>query len=964
MGHTLKAQDFNFQRTNYTIEDGLPSNECHRVLQDDEGYIWIATDRGLVKYDGYEFRTYGIKDGLLDISCLGLKMDVNGQLWARTLSNKFFLYNSNSDSFINYQHQQTLDPYIKQLRVLDFHIDSMMNLACAVEGIGFLIISNDGTPSLERDSRKEGMAPYLTKSFNTDILISSNDRGAAPDFPLVNMNRDSNEISSERFEIVYNDEVVIDIPYSLIKNTVFKGIRLSDKNSVLSLGGLGLFFQDEKYLSKRDAAITSVIQYGNSFISCEIQNKGVKFFQNYSNLTKDIYFKRIAHISASDILKDRNDDLWISTLSNGLIYLKQNEISQIRPAGIRSEIISGVASGPQGLYFLENKTRLYYLENKESAVELYYDPESELRHLDYSKAFNELVLSKRHSGRINHSHEFMPIYHSYPTNQGQRITGLTNSNRALCFDDDFILINATSFLQYRNLDSLQIYYPDMVENDIRVLSGVKLAPDDFLLGTNSGLVSFRGKEISKTNNLPTELRARINDIKQLDNTFIFATQGYGLVFWDLSKELTILDKKNGLLSDNIEDVFIDSKKNVFVSSNSGLTKLWFDENDSIIIKSYTTFHGLPSNEVNNVAEHNDTIYIATGKGIGVLSDSPSFVEKQIIEIINRKANGQPIEDINRFSHSENNLQIEYKTVDFSMLSKIPYRYRLDENEWTNTNATNTTFPALQPGSYSFQVQSQNIDGIWSDSATWDFEIAQPWWRTTAFYFLSGFSFMGLVFLFYKYRTRQLKDQLKVESEIRELERSALQAQMNPHFIFNCLNSIQRFIMENDKMQAMDYLAKFAKLIRQSLNASAQNKISLQEEITMLQNYLELEKLRFKEKFDFKIKVDEKLNPEEVSLPPLLVQPYVENAVIHGMKQKVSGGLITISLRKNNPKELEIVVTDNGVVRQEPGSTEHKSLGMSITSQRIAYNNNVIGKTLQINPEYTDAGTTVRITLKV
>ena len=158
--------------------------------------------------------------------------------------------------------------------------------------------------------------------------------------------------------------------------------------------------------------------------------------------------------------------------------------------------------------------------------------------------------------------------------------------------------------------------------------------------------------------------------------------------------------------------------------------------------------------------------------------------------------------------------------------------------------------------------------------------------------------------------------------------------MNPHFIFNCLNSIQHFILKNEPDAAVLYLAKFAKLVRGSLNASVAGEVSLEEEVRMLDNYLALEQLRFKRVFDYKIEVDDCLDRQQTLLPPLIVQPFVENAVLHGMKSRQNNGQIMVTFWQED-KHLRIDVQDNGsgMAALENGG-DKTSLGRSITQRRL------------------------------
>lgn len=180
----------------------------------------------------------------------------------------------------------------------------------------------------------------------------------------------------------------------------------------------------------------------------------------------------------------------------------------------------------------------------------------------------------------------------------------------------------------------------------------------------------------------------------------------------------------------------------------------------------------------------------------------------------------------------------------------------------------------------------------------------------------------------------------MEKSILELEQEAARLQMNPHFIFNCLNSIQGFIATNDPFQAKKYLAKFAKLMRLILENAREEFIPLQNEINILENYLELEKLSANHKFDFVVTKDESIDPENIQIPPMMIQPFVENAIIHGVKKKEGKGLISVHFKIDGDL-MTCVITDDGIGRKMSGdinrqtrSSSHKSTGISVTQKRL------------------------------
>lgn len=216
---------------------------------------------------------------------------------------------------------------------------------------------------------------------------------------------------------------------------------------------------------------------------------------------------------------------------------------------------------------------------------------------------------------------------------------------------------------------------------------------------------------------------------------------------------------------------------------------------------------------------------------------------------------------------------------------------------------------------------------------------QPFFTKTWFIVLASLLIAFTFWLVYRFITNRSRKAALAEARTAHLERSALQAQMNPHFIFNSLNSIQSYIANNENDRANRFLAKFSRLIRAMLNHSRAQMVTLEEEIVSLKLYLELEKMRFKEKFDFDIVMDEDIDTHDIMVPPLLIQPYLENALIHGLAQTRSQGKINLYYILDG-KYLLVTVTDNGIGIEASKKLNkdrpslHKSVGMSITQKRL------------------------------
>ncbi len=294
----------------------------------------------------------------------------------------------------------------------------------------------------------------------------------------------------------------------------------------------------------------------------------------------------------------------------------------------------------------------------------------------------------------------------------------------------------------------------------------------------------------------------------------------------------------------------------------------------------------------------------------------------------------------QLKHRQNNISLRFFSLHYRSSGDIQYRYRLmgADTAFVYTHNREVNFANLAPGDYRFEVQAQTDEGLWSEAARWSFDIKPPWWATWWFRLLAVATLGFAGFLFYRNRLLAIRREAAERDKMRDLEAAALRAQMNPHFIFNCLQAIQSFIARNERDVAISYLARFAKLVRLTLHGSVDGRHSLAEEMAMLENYLHLEQMRFKGYFEFSIRTAPGLDAEEISLPPLLVQPFVENALIHGLKDRETGGLLEVVFTQKLDM-LEVTVTDNGKGFSEKeksvfSNKPHNSVGMMLTQKRL------------------------------
>jgi LytS/YehU family sensor histidine kinase len=282
---------------------------------------------------------------------------------------------------------------------------------------------------------------------------------------------------------------------------------------------------------------------------------------------------------------------------------------------------------------------------------------------------------------------------------------------------------------------------------------------------------------------------------------------------------------------------------------------------------------------------------------------------------------------------------------------LRYRWKLSEidPDWTPATTVNiATYPNLLPGKYTFQVQA-SVDGNWNNqSIQLEFTIDQPFWQKFWFIFFEivilVFILFLIIFFIIKRQKRRAKiqnEKLRLEKNLLELEQKALRLQMNPHFIFNVLNSIHNLIILNDSDKARYALSKFSKLMRQVLENSREKFISITTEVETLQNYIQLEKLTSNSNIDLLFDFDEDIDTEEEILPPLMIQPFVENALIHGFKGMDKKGEIKVSFKWFHQDILECTISDNGIGRKKASETNaqktdyHKSTALNVAQERLA-----------------------------
>ena len=439
-----------------------------------------------------------------------------------------------------------------------------------------------------------------------------------------------------------------------------------------------------------------------------------------------------------------------------------------------------------------------------------------------------------------------------------------------------------------------------------------------------------------------------------------------------NNSFTHFTEKDGLTGNQIKNMLEDDAGNLWISTNKGLSR--FDP-DKEIFRNFYEKDGLQDNEFSGAAcKLKDGHLVFGGKnGLVVFHPDNIVINDQIPSIkitsfrIFDEEQGQfNYEEAIKLKYDQDYFSFGFTALDFSDPDKNAYAYKLEnfEDDWNYTREGNriARYTNVNPGQYTFRVIAANNDGIWNETGlSVPVIIKPPFWKTTWFYGLEIVVIVLFIIMVIKYREKKIREQ----NRFLVLEQKLLRSQMNPHFIFNSLSSIQSFIFENNPIVAGSYLSRFAELIRSILYNSREEFISLEKEVKTLQNYLDLQQLRYNNKFEFELYVDPEIDIENTSIPPMLAQPFIENAIEHGLKNLEKKGQLYVQFVQKN-EFIKLIVKDNGIgieaaqKHKDEKRKNHVSLATIITKERIEILNKNLKRNkygMQIKEQKDEAGKT-------
>lgn len=913
-GHYSFAQEKTWEPayTNISVNDGLPSSETYYVHQDRKGFIWICTDRGVVQFDGYRYRLFTKENGLLDNVVFKVLEDHKGRIWFKSFNDQLCYFENNRVHPYKFNHRISKFREIYLAPHSWFNYDKNDNLYYSRKGKNEILkISARGKISITKTVHPSNYTKIAGSWF-----FSSEQKQYKNG--IVNLffdgKRRSIDIKAGLKDLSIGRQEI---------NQFGANIYVTNGNTVYSLGG--------------DSCKVDFI-VGSNKIGKDLwvgTLKGVYFFENIEKnglKLKPQHF--LKQYSITSICRDREGGYWFSTLENGVMYTPDLNVLNSR---------FSTSSKDNNLYGVYRNKNHFIVSN----INGYYDFNS-------GKKLDETLSNQ--NGIIPYIGD-VPFIGKLREEKRQPIPGIHFFDVGFlgwCKESDTsIILTGLGIVRFNNKGGHHEIHkyrnPKKFRNVKYIARSIAIFPNkEIIIADLKGIYKFRDGTFRSIEYSKKLRNTRVTDLEYSNYWgLVIATGGKGIFLLKNEKVIKILNENNGLLSNHINYLFIDSKNYLYACTNKGVSRIFYDGGNGYRVQNLTPFQGLRTQEINSCYEFNRNIYFATKDGLSKTDISYNWANSSDghqVKILDIFANGKKIECKNNsiaLDYRFKVIRIRLRTTNFKTKGKTPYKYRLSKTSSWSTGY-NGEILLLNPAydKFNVEIKYMNENGIWSKPYfLTSIEISPPFYQKIWFYIVVTICIVIAVILVLLRRIKTINRKAEVQRNMEILEQKALLAQMNPHFIFNALNSIQSFLLYNENELAERYLLKLSKLIRLTLSNSRETEITIQKEIDSLQMYLELEQMRFKNRFEFHMEISLKKEDLARLIPPMLIQPFAENAILHGFRGLEKGGVINLNFKQIDQNKLIVEIIDNGVgytgKKTDAENSDHKSYGTQITSERLS-----------------------------
>ena len=926
---------------------GLPSNNVYDVFQDSKGFIWLTTNDGICRYDGLKFTSY-LSDKQTSRSGSSISEDKYGRIWY-----------SNFDGYLYYVANGKLQTLPEQSPKGYFSFGIIDDLLYVPTTNGLSIYD---LKTLKLLNQAENAKETLIYSYVANGKY----------YMLGNYLYEFHGIDKVK-KITLPNNFLETLNGAVIMQKMDKSVLFFSKNSPY-------YYVFDKNSFKKLKQSTSlgytqnVSRVNGQIWLCTSTGAylATNIYQNNSN-----YKQYFPDANISSVFKDNRDNYWFATLNSGVMLVPEfkNVMMEMPSRPIR------LVNDKDGIV-VSTEVESIYKVNVESLkhTEIYKGRGNHsINQLLVDTGTNELMFTSNTFNFLNENYKLTGVAyvavkdvkkvdHKYYTFAASGYSGIFTKNPNLKSEWD-------SVYYARRTKSPNFNEASLINNLNGKSTIYNPLNKTIYYATNVGLYAYSKQHVKeiKYNNDHLFLRdlATANGI-----IYALATNGKIYTLSVNNKVAPIkFDDKQGIVS-KIKIV----NNTLYIFAASSVYEYDISNNRTKNVISLGADY-----EVSDVVFYGNKIVFSTAKGLLFPAENAKKIKFfTTIEIDNITVNGSVLaaKDLKNLSYDDNNININYALLAYSPSEKSPVYYRINNQKWNvlDEYSRSLNLNALSPGDYivSFKTHSDNK----LENKQVIFTIAKPFWLTHLFIMVIISLVLLTIYWLHRYKIAQNDKRnetalakVNLENSLNQSKLKAIKSQMNPHFFYNALNTIQSYILANDKKQAVSYLSKFSVLTRTILEMSEKEYISLSEEIKTIGVYLDIEKARFDEDFDYEIICEEAINKEEIKIPTMLLQPYLENAIKHGLLHKVGAKKLKVDFSSDD-NILSVTIDDNGIGRKKSEELnqikkdKHQSFATVAIQNRIDLLNQ--HKTNKISIRYIDKlsvsahplGTTVIIEIPI
>jgi len=938
----------------YNINDGLPSTSVYGAYQDKYGYLWICSPSGLSRFDGRQFVNYSLAEGLPALNTVRVFQDSKDRLWTGTTAGMAQFVDNRFISFSSSDGQTNM-------YVFDFAETSNATLLALTS---------------------KGAYKFTDSSWQKISLYPGFD-----DLPC----RGFKELNGEWY---------VNYPYNIAcRDSSGKWSLLASMtdhesmyNNIAAEHGEIWVTTNHNILKIRDHVL-SLLYPGHlpvsDYFSFMLDSRNALWLCGYDLLRKAqdsdrnhfVDYNKYRHNTYSKIIEDSSKNIWIGS-SDGLIRIRDIETGVIDQKN--NKLLDGIyniiplvnggllmSSGSDKGLLLYKGNRIKRLHPKPGIInkDFYRDPVDGYT-FDDNKLLWMITRFKKllcYNGKdvrdVTKLMQLTTTEHLYDMNFSSK-----RKKIFVCADSTLLVGSADGFSKFIPANTKSpIVKPTRVHECRNGL--ILLYLDErgvFCIDRNNNLISLINETAIDGSKKGIQLGVCFYEDPEGD--FWIAMPGFGLYDYQFTANGRLYLKKHfttsdGMQSNNLLGIIMDREKKLWLSSNAGVDILQRNQYGNWEVFNYATAADLAidkSDYVKLAADNQGNIFLSSPNKVFTFNSAIVHPFRQTPRVIIEKVtlgfmetNWKSIADSTCtyyqlpykpvLNHTQNSIGIQFNAISLSGSGPRPeYAYKLLplDTSWSNSSKINSvSLTQLRPGRYIFMVKAKDKASDWSIPASFEFTIKAPFWDGWLFRIAIIVLAAALVIFIFRKRIEKIRHDAGIENQLRELEMKALKAQMNPHFIYNALNSIQSLIANNKKEESIHYIGSFSRLLRYVLDNADYPVINLSKEIETIVLYIQLERLRLDVSLKFTCEIAQDIVPEFEKLPPLVIQPFIENALWHGLGQKQGDKKISISVMVED-QWLICHIEDNGIGRKKANEINrstvrlHQSKGIDITRKRL------------------------------